>query len=49
MISQLFCAIGLHRLKHSSGSIFVAFLSPRFVAGRLECTRCGLIDDDGFR
>lgn len=49
MISALLCAIGLHRLKHSSGSVFVAFLSPRFVAGRLECTRCGLIHDDGFR
>lgn len=48
-MSQLFCAIGLHRLKLSSGRVFVAFLSPRFVAGRVECTRCGLIDDDGFR
>ena len=46
---SLLCAIGLHRFQHICGAVFSAFAAPRFVQGRLECTRCGQVYDDGGR
>lgn len=46
---RFLCLIGLHRLQHDSGAVFTAFLSPRFLPGRLECKRCGIVSDDWFR
>lgn len=49
MMCRLLCILGIHLLRHESGTIFLAPLAPRFLAGRLECARCGIISDDGAR